>query len=384
MERSAGGRTPGGSPAVGRPTILVVEDEILTRQTLTDLLEAHDYRVVTAGESDEVFARLGEVDLVLLDAMLPGRDGWDICREIKETIDPLLPIIMVTARTAPEDVIRTFEAGADDYVPKPFQVAELTARIESRLRAHRTERALQQANLQASELADQNYRLYQQARRDAEERATLLRELDHRVRNNLSVILGLISMERNRNPLRDAADALAALENRLRTFLVVYEALRRSSYRGVPFRQIAERLAQKLRNSLDPEGRIRLQVVGDEVALGERQAFALSLALNELITNALQHAFPGERGGTLRIGIRTLDDSVQVRVQDDGVGFTVPESPGAGGRAFVDALVRTELGGQVSYDTGVHGSLVSFSCPIHPIDEQPAEEDVPRERATVA
>src|SRR5207247_1418223 len=105
------------TPLPSKPaTILVVDDEPLARQMFTDLLEAQGFRVVTVARGEEVFAFLGEVDLVLLDAMLPGRDGWSICREIKEQYDPLQPVIMVTARTAPDDVVRTFAAGADDYV----------------------------------------------------------------------------------------------------------------------------------------------------------------------------------------------------------------------------------------------------------------------------
>src|SRR5512145_854175 len=194
----------GPSRQVRGARILVVDDEPLARQMFTDLLEAQGFQVVSVARGEEAFAFLPEVELVLLDAMLPGRDGWSICREIKERHDPLLPVIMVTARTAPEDVVRTFMSGADDYVAKPFHVAELTARIESRLRVHRAEVAIKRANAQLRELADQNYQLYEQAHRDAEERALLLRELDHRVRNNLSVIMGLLSMERNRRPPRES------------------------------------------------------------------------------------------------------------------------------------------------------------------------------------
>src|SRR5688572_18566001 len=190
-------------------SILVVDDERVVRQMFTDLLEAHGFKVVTVARGEECFAFLPEVELVVLDAMLPDRYGWSICREIKEKYDPLLPVIMVTARTAPEDVVRTFQAGADDYVAKPFHVAELTARIGSRLRVHRAELALKAATREMAELAEQNYELYEKASRDAEERADLLRELDHRVRNNLSVIMGLVSMERNRRPPRAAADALS-------------------------------------------------------------------------------------------------------------------------------------------------------------------------------
>ena len=104
-----GVRAAAAAPTEQRPsTILVVDDEPLARQMFTDLLEAQGFRVISVARGEEAFSFLGEVELVLLDAMLPGRDGWDICREIKERHDPLLPIIMVTARTAPEDVVRTF------------------------------------------------------------------------------------------------------------------------------------------------------------------------------------------------------------------------------------------------------------------------------------
>lgn len=82
-------------------TILVVDDEPMARQMFTDMLEAKGFRVVSVARGEEVFSFLHEVDLVLLDAMLPGRDGWAICQEIKQRHDRMLPVIMVTARTAP-------------------------------------------------------------------------------------------------------------------------------------------------------------------------------------------------------------------------------------------------------------------------------------------
>ncbi|HEX7117493.1 MAG TPA: response regulator [Longimicrobiales bacterium] len=346
-------------------TILVVDDEPYARQLLTDLLEAQGFRVVSVARGEEASSWVGVVDLVLLDAMLPGRDGWAVCKELKERYDPLLPVIMVTARTTPEDVVRTFEAGADDYVAKPFHAAELTARIESRLRVHRAERALQQMNRRLAELANQNYQLYEKARADADERALLLRELDHRVRNNLSVIMGLVSMERNRRPARPAAEALASLENRLRSFLTVHEALRRQNYRSVPVREIAERLAQRLRNSMAVDGRVRLEFEGDAPALNERQGFALALAMNELITNALEHAFPDGRTGWVRITVGDAGGEVVVEIADDGVGMAASESGEVvgSGRSIVDALVRGDLGGRVERIPSERGTHLRLRFP---------------------
>lgn len=372
-ERGAAARAiEAESPDVGTQepaTVLVVDDEMLARETLRDLLESQGYRVITAVDANGAFERLADADLVLLDAMLPGKDGWAICQEIKQQVDPLFPIIMVTARTTPRDVVRTFEAGADDYVPKPFQMAELTARIESRLRARRAERALQDANRQASDLAEQNYRLYRQAHQDAEERANLLRELDHRVRNNLSIILGLVSMERNRRPGRPTEQALGSLETRLRAFLLVYEALRRHGYRGVPLRDVTERLAQRLRNTLDPDARTALRVdVGgqEDVVADEQHGFALSLVLNELIGNALRYAFASCEHPEIAVRIEPVPEGVRIQVRDNGVGFDYDQthSPVGSGLSVVRALIETEMGGRVLVQPASPGTEITVVSPI--------------------
>lgn len=347
--------------------ILVVDDEPLARDTLTDLLEAHGYRVIAAANAEQAFERLHDADLVLLDAMLPDTDGWTICREIKDRIDPHLPIIMVTARTAPEDVVRTFDARADDYVAKPFQIAELRARIDSRLRAHRAERALRQANRQASDLAEQNYRLYEQARRDSEERATLLRELDHRVRNNLSIIMGLVTLERTRDSGRLASEALLSLENRLRSFLLAYEGFRRNNYRGVRMKETTERILQRLKNTLRPDAPVTISVTGDDDTVPERYGFALALAVNELGSIALRHAFPGDRVGQIVTSIRTEPGCIEIVVANDGIPFPGSDHGASEALAMeqsvLRALVETELGGRVSFDPDAHGSRACLSVP---------------------
>jgi two-component system, cell cycle sensor histidine kinase and response regulator CckA len=121
-------------------TILIIEDDSLTRTALKQILVSRGASVIAVASGEEGLERLDGVDLVLLDAMLPGRDGWSICREIKAQ-NSCLTVIMVTARAEPDAVLRTFEAGADDYVAKPFRTVELIARIESRLRGRRSEEA---------------------------------------------------------------------------------------------------------------------------------------------------------------------------------------------------------------------------------------------------
>lgn len=117
------------------PKILIVEDEPDMARGLQFNLEARGFEVVIARDGEEGYrAALAErPDLVLLDVMLPKRDGYEVCRALRK-IRPELPILMLTAKGQEEDVVLGLKLGADDYVKKPFGVAELVARIETVLR----------------------------------------------------------------------------------------------------------------------------------------------------------------------------------------------------------------------------------------------------------
>ncbi len=118
--------------------ILVVEDEAAIRTGLVDVLVYHGYEADTAADGPAGLdkALSGKFDLILLDVMLPGVDGFAICDRIRAE-DREQPIIMLTAKTSDEDIIRGLSLGADDYVSKPFSVAQLMLRIGAVLRRSR-------------------------------------------------------------------------------------------------------------------------------------------------------------------------------------------------------------------------------------------------------
>jgi two-component system response regulator RegX3 len=118
-----------------RIPILVVEDEAAIRSGLCDVLAFHGYEPTGVERGDDGLAAGldGDHALVLLDLMLPGMSGFDVCEKLRES-QPSLPILMLTARGSEEDVLRGFRCGADDYVTKPFSIAELLARVEALLR----------------------------------------------------------------------------------------------------------------------------------------------------------------------------------------------------------------------------------------------------------
>lgn len=118
--------------------ILIIEDEIAIAEGLKDLCEMNGYTVkhVADGESGLEEALSGKFNLVLLDLMLPGIDGFTVCDRIREK-DKSLPIIILSAKNADEDIINGLKFGADDYIPKPFSVPMLLARIKAVMRRSR-------------------------------------------------------------------------------------------------------------------------------------------------------------------------------------------------------------------------------------------------------
>ncbi|SEK67493.1 DNA-binding response regulator, OmpR family, contains REC and winged-helix (wHTH) domain [Blastococcus sp. DSM 46786] len=118
-------------------SVLIIEDDPRIRRMLQLTLQREGLEVTEAATGEDGLARLGETsfDVILLDLMLPGKDGFEVCREIRRASN--VPVIMLTARSDSHDVVAGLEAGADDYVSKPFVVKELSARIRALARRSR-------------------------------------------------------------------------------------------------------------------------------------------------------------------------------------------------------------------------------------------------------
>ena len=134
-----------------KQSILIVEDEPAIRTGLVDVFVYHGFKVDYAEDGLEGLnkAKSGRYDLILLDVMLPSMNGFDICKAIREQ-DKSQPIIMLTAKTADEDIIQGLSLGADDYVAKPFSIAQLVLRVQAVLRRSNVE----QTKLDIIELSD--------------------------------------------------------------------------------------------------------------------------------------------------------------------------------------------------------------------------------------
>lgn len=119
----------------GVPTVLLVEDDTGIAVPLSRALQREGHEVLVVGDGYSALSCAGHqrVDLLVLDLGLPGMDGLDVCRRLRRT-RPDLPVLMLTARTDEVDFVVGLDAGADDYVAKPFRLAELLARVRALLR----------------------------------------------------------------------------------------------------------------------------------------------------------------------------------------------------------------------------------------------------------
>lgn len=182
------------------------------------------------------------------------------------------------------------------------------------------------------------------------EREAMVQEIHHRVRNNLQVISSLINMQVR--TLKDAASrsALEECRARVQTMALIHEALYESQdYARVAFSEYAKKLARNIFDAARvSEGTIALDLEFDEISLPVQQAIPCALILNELISNALKHAFPGATDGAIRVELQA-DSHIVLSVADNGIGLSPDfdlEKPGSLGMLLLVTLVE-QLGGRL-------------------------------------
>jgi two-component system, sensor histidine kinase PdtaS len=204
-----------------------------------------------------------------------------------------------------------------------------------------------------------------------------IREIHHRVKNNLQTIAALLRLQGRRLASEEAQEAIEESERRIRSIAIVHETLSRDAGDVVRFGDVVKPLVRTVEETVStPDATLRFEVSGDAGNLRGDVATALAVVLNELMQNAVDHAFPrdgaGPTEGSVHVRLARLGSELVVEVIDDGVGlppgFTVESSKGLG-LSIVQALVNGELGGSMELgpsarDTG--GTHVTLRVPLAP------------------
>jgi two-component sensor histidine kinase len=178
----------------------------------------------------------------------------------------------------------------------------------------------------------------------------MIKEIHHRVKNNLQTIAALLRLQARRSSSPEVADILKESINRIMSIAVIHEFLALDGSSIVNLRDVAQRIvAETARSVTDPEKRIRFSLECDDIYMPTQQASSCALILNELLQNAFEHGYEGRSEGQVQVYLRQFDDRNQMEVVDDGEGLR-PEvesgQEGSLGLQIVRALVRDDLRGQ--------------------------------------
>lgn len=228
----------------------------------------------------------------------------------------------------------------------------------------RLKRALSQLELSNAQLIEAT----ESARAAGEETDLLLRELRHRVRNDLTNIIAIVRMQAKSAP-EEAATHLRAAADRLQVLAKVHQRLSRQGHSPVvEMRPFLRDLCSELRTTLLPLKPVALECDVDEISLPSTRAVSVGLIVNELVTNAIKYGYPDGREGTISVYLECSGGTVEVGVEDDGVGFEVAtiQNEGTGlGHRLVRSLAA-QLGGrfQCSAEAGQTSCMVAF--PLDP------------------
>jgi two-component sensor histidine kinase len=200
----------------------------------------------------------------------------------------------------------------------------------------------------------------------------VVREMHHRVKNNLQTIAMLLRLQLREGSQIDAQEALYESINRILSMAAVHEALSEKGFRLADvksvFRQVAQIMVQYLPR---PDQDLTIEVRGDEISLPSRTATALALVVNELVQNGLKHAFVGREKGHIIITLRDQPPGFEVEVQDDGVGLSADEPPpNSLGLQIINTLVSQDLGGTLDVERSEQGTRAIVSVP-GPINLEP-------------
>ena len=505
--------------------ILVVEDNQATSDLVFEVLSQEGYVVAraTSGEDGIALMEQQQADLVLLDLMLPGIDGFEVCRRLKarwsDGDGQFLPIVMLTARGSNQDVVAGLEAGADEYLRKPFEIDELLLRVRAMLRIVDNERALARRNreleaaysqerdtrrqLEALEavtavgladltleamlqrlidtmcqvaradagaiflreadshrlkvaasvgmprlawkeptnglktfvqriaqtgqttqitravhkgeldgagegrvvlgtplagrggwlgvatlertappfspeetrlfevmanraaLAIENAALNAQVEKDLEMKTLLLRELQHRVRNNLQAINGILSFQMSRDSTAQAA--ITGAMRRIKSIAATQDFLFKQEGGPIPMRPLLEVVAHQLATLWAlPEQTVQVTAGPPEVELSMERAQIVGLAVHELIANAFQHGLNG-RPGVIRLHIQPRADGVMFEVMDPGGSIPADfdlNASSLAGLKLVQILLQREFRIKLHLDSKPGRTRAWFSIPL--------------------
>lgn len=353
--------------------VLCVDDEPAIRLSVQVFLEDRGHRVELAenGLLGLAAVRSQNFDAVLLDLAMPGMSGLEVLKHVTAE-KPSLPIVVVSGTGAIQDVISALRLGAWDFITKPIEdlaildhaLARVTDRSrllrENQLHRERLEELVRERTRELEAEITERKNAEQALRASLAEKEVLLREVHHRVKNNLQVVTSLLSLQALKFDDPMLIEPFMDSQARVRAMALVHEKLYRAGdLSRIDFAAYVRELALFLVQAYCPRDlAIEERFQCDDIYLPVDAAVPCGLIVNELVTNAIKHAFAGRERGSLAISALSRDSEVVLRIEDDGVGMPPDFDMNATetlGLQLVANLVR-QLRGGLTFDSGPTGT----------------------------
>ncbi|HSH01482.1 MAG TPA: hybrid sensor histidine kinase/response regulator [Anaerolineae bacterium] len=312
-------------------TILIVDDTPTNLGVIADYLEDYGFDIVTALDGEEGLQRAVQVkpNIILLDVMMPGIDGFETCRRLRANeVTQDIPVIFMTALTQTEDKVKAFSSGAVDYVTKPVQQAEVLARIQAHLTIQQQKEELEELRQREAERAEALAALNASRER-------FFSIVAHDLRTPFNPLLGMSQVLMMMDDLPEDASEMASyiyhaarstydlLENLLQWSMIEGGHLTYKPER-IQVSEVAEEVVSLLKETATAKKiGLESEVAEDIWVEGDRNMVAT--VLRNLVSNALKFTLAeGEVVITAGLGLGS-DEMVEIRVKDTGIGMTIDE-----------------------------------------------------------
>ena len=299
--------------------VLVADDDLASRRILGSLLEKNGHEPVLVSDGNEAWEVLRSVDsprVAILDWLMPGIDGESLCKKIREIKqDVPIYIIMLTIKNEKQDIIRGLDAGANDYLSKPYNPGELRARVEVGRRMVDLE-VDRNDRITALEIHEKRVETL------LVEKDILLYEIHHRVKNNMNMVINLLSLQADELGDAQPSCVLRNAIGRIKSMGVLYDRLYRSeSLTAISIREYLSALIKDIVTLFTDRYKVELNLAIEDIVIDVQRLSCIGMIVNELVFNSMKYAFNGKERGMISVDAHRTPAGVSIAIEDDGVGM---------------------------------------------------------------
>lgn len=293
-----------------RQTVLIVDDNIDTVELLRKRLKAEGYNTEEAYDGEEALKKVQESlpDLIVLDVMMPKMDGYEVCRRLKtDERTKLIPVIMLTAKSDVESKVRGFDIGADDYVPKPFDYRELSARIRSLLiKKKESEKVIEEERTEAVR--------------------KLIDSLSHEIRNPIVSIAGFAKKvyenlppgDPNKPYLMTILQESERLEKLLKE-IINLKMISIGFMENVDICEAIQEVISEFEREFDEKAiEVETEFKPESTLYIDKEH--LKIVIRNIVKNAIEAMEKSEKR-LLRISVAPVDNTLEIKISDTGRGI---------------------------------------------------------------